>query len=127
MKQQSQGVVVKRECGRPSTWRFGQWTVREATDNKHKRCGVNTACMPCLSDKIGSNQGMAGHLLCWAPVAQWLAERSAGTLLWRVQAPPPSPWHDGEPERLSSPYCGLAILQKTKPNNKLKPTSHIVF
>ncbi|GFO29575.1 hypothetical protein PoB_005608000 [Plakobranchus ocellatus] len=37
------------------------------------------------------------------------ALRSAGTLLSRVQAPPPAPWPDGGPKSLRSPCCGLAI------------------
>ncbi|GFO16138.1 hypothetical protein PoB_004264300 [Plakobranchus ocellatus] len=42
-------------------------------------------------------------------VASESALRSAGTLLSRVRAPPPTPWPDGNPESLRSPCCGLAI------------------
>ncbi|GFO47927.1 hypothetical protein PoB_007443200 [Plakobranchus ocellatus] len=36
--------------------------------------------------------------------------RSAGTLLSRVRAPMPAPWHDGGPKSVRSP-CELAIQQ----------------
>ncbi|GFO00567.1 hypothetical protein PoB_002707200 [Plakobranchus ocellatus] len=48
--------------------------------------------------------------------------RSAGTLLSRVRAPPPTPWPDGGPESLRSSYCGLAIY-KTKPPFRTHPFS----
>ncbi|GFN86061.1 hypothetical protein PoB_001256700 [Plakobranchus ocellatus] len=40
------------------------------------------------------------------------ALRSAGTLLRRVRAPRPASWSDGEPQRLRSLYCGLAMCRK---------------
>ncbi|GFN76337.1 hypothetical protein PoB_000284300 [Plakobranchus ocellatus] len=50
-------------------------------------------------------------------VASESALRSAGTLLSRVRAPPPTPWPVRGPESLRSPCCGLAIYK-----NQTKPT-----
>ncbi|GFO48098.1 hypothetical protein PoB_007460300 [Plakobranchus ocellatus] len=49
-----------------------------------------------------------------ASVASESALRSAGILLSRVRAPPPTPLPDGGPESLRSPYCGLAVYKKTE-------------
>ncbi|GFO21302.1 hypothetical protein PoB_004780700 [Plakobranchus ocellatus] len=43
------------------------------------------------------------------------ALRSAGTLLSRVQAPPPAPWPDKGSENLRSSSCGLAIYKTNWP------------
>ncbi|GFO04447.1 hypothetical protein PoB_003095200 [Plakobranchus ocellatus] len=40
------------------------------------------------------------------------ALKSAGTLLSRVRAPSPTPWHDGGPESLRPPSCGLTIRKR---------------
>ncbi|GFN92156.1 hypothetical protein PoB_001866200 [Plakobranchus ocellatus] len=42
-------------------------------------------------------------------VASESAQRSAGTLLSQLRAPPPAPWPNEGPESLRSPCCALAI------------------
>ncbi|GFO30843.1 hypothetical protein PoB_005734800 [Plakobranchus ocellatus] len=54
-------------------------------------------CNSSATAKIGGVGGTVASL------------RSAGTLLSRVRASPPSPWPDRGPESLRSPCCGLAI------------------
>ncbi|GFN96799.1 hypothetical protein PoB_002330500 [Plakobranchus ocellatus] len=60
-------------------------------------------------------------------VASESALRSGGTLLSRVQAPPPVPRPGGGPESLRSPCCGLAIYKNQPTKIKMWITQTHIF
>ncbi|GFN79441.1 hypothetical protein PoB_000594700 [Plakobranchus ocellatus] len=55
------------------------------------------------------------------------AQRSAGTLLSRVRAPPLAPWPDGGPKSLRSPCCRLAIHKNQSTDPQTCPHSTVFF
>ncbi|GFN77337.1 histone-lysine N-methyltransferase SETMAR [Plakobranchus ocellatus] len=69
-----------------------------------------------LGITVGNNLGIQWGTFWFYPgvggtVDSKSALRSAGTVLSRVRALPPALGPDGEPERLRSPCCGLAICE----------------